>query len=155
MPNIFPSLTAPLVAPTTSPTGNRPVHWGGAPSFNFDLKEFDIKNGQIIMLNDVGAFIQWLRKSLITARFKFKIYWFRGHAGFGSDFPPLIGKPYNDTVKESVAVRFCREAIQFDSRIKSIPSITAVLQADYITVTISLIVMNGMELQFSQLWTVR
>lgn len=156
MPSIIPSLTSPVVAPSTTTNASRKVQWGGAPSLNFDTGEFDItQTGQLIMLNDAGALIQWIRKALITARYRFKIYYFRSNSGFGNELVPMLGKPYHDSIKENLAVKYTREAIEFDSRINTIKSITAVLQADVMMINVIIITTSGMELQFSQLWTVK
>lgn len=157
MPNLIPTLSSPaLTNPNTNTsTLTRKAVWGGAPLFNPETGEFLFDgSGNLVVGNGIQSLVQWIRKALATAQYRWKVYDTPSLGYFGSGLRSLIGKSYSDGVKVNLAKRFAREALIGDSRIASV-QVDAALNADQMFILIFVITRNGDRFELSQNWVVR
>jgi hypothetical protein len=154
MPNIVPSIDAPLVAPPRSnPASSSPTVWGVSPLFDFEKRRFiDDGMGDIVVGNDTQSALQYIRKALSTERFKWRGYKMPRLGFFGSEVPTLLGKSYAEEVKITLAGKFTREAIQYDSRIQGITNIQVTVIADQMYISFTVTFVNSKKLQFDTVW---
>lgn len=91
MPRIFPDYT-PIALPREQSVLDNPPVYGSSPVFDFDIGEFKLNPagssaGALFKTTGINTLIEWIRKTLVTPRFKHGIYpdW------YGSELENQIG----------------------------------------------------------------
>lgn len=101
----------------------------------------DLENGRIrSFIDDKEAIRQYIRKALMTARNRYLIY----DDYYGEEITDLIGQDLTQSLVQIEIPRLVREAIQYDDRIASIPSIDVQRQgSDGILITVTVEIVDG------------
>ncbi|MGM1023557.1 MAG: DUF2634 domain-containing protein [Bacillota bacterium] len=121
-----------VVAETTQPSKTY--------AFDFDSGEF---TGAFI--DDKEAIRQFIRKTLVTARYRFLIY----DRDYGSELETLLGADVTTEFLESEIPRIIQDALLYDERIDDVYDfdITREPGSDAVVVAFSVTTADGQELQ--------
>lgn len=82
------------------------------------------------MIDGQDAVIQFIRKSIITERGKWRIY----TDDYGCELPGLIGQDVTDGYIQSEIPRMVTESIDYDERILSVDNVTATRLGDTVNI---------------------
>ncbi len=111
----------------------------------------DFSNGVIGgFIDDDNALKQFIYKALITARSRFLIY----TDDYGSELEDLIGDSITPALFESEIKRIVYEALAYDDRIEDVTDITPVQQGDVLTISFTVVKVDGTQFDYSQEVTV-
>lgn len=107
--------------------------------YDFDLKEFVLKEGKLVIVEENEALAIWVRKALSTERYRYLAYtWDYGH-----EINRLIGSGYSKEYTLSEVVRYIRECILINPYIKDIENVDIVLEGELLKVTFKLLTIYG------------
>lgn len=79
-------------------------------TYAFDFEKGDFKrgpDGKVIILDRLGAYIQWCQKALLTKRYKHLAYTYV----YGQEYYTLIGSPISKEAIQLEVERMTREAL--------------------------------------------
>lgn len=116
MPNLFPIGEDIQAQVKTTDTFSN-VRFGKSWRFDFEKGEFVLTpTGKVAETSDVEAWLEWCRKALITARYRYPIY----SRDYGHEFDDLISRHLNKEGNESEIKRIVRETLMVDPRTASV-----------------------------------
>lgn len=98
--------------------------------WDFQKNEFILKDGKFIVVEGLEALNIWIRKALITERYRYLAY----TTDYGSEIESLVGKNYSKELTKSEIKRFLKEALEINPHIKGISDIDVLSHKDKITV---------------------
>jgi len=99
-------------------------------AWDFQKNEFILKDGKFIVVEGLEALNIWIRKALITERYRYLAY----TTDYGSEIESLVGKNYSKELTKSEIKRFLKEALKINPHIKGISDIDVLSYKDKITV---------------------
>lgn len=99
-------------------------------AWDFQKNEFILKDGNFIVVEGLEALNIWIRKALITERYRYLAY----TTDYGSEIESLVGKNYSKELTKSEIKRFLKEALEINPHIKGINDIDVLRYKDKITV---------------------
>lgn len=99
------------------------------PSLTYAIN-FDKEGAIHGMIDEQEAVIQFIRKSIITERGKWRIY----TDDYGCELPGLIGQDVTDGYIQSEIPRMVAEAIDYDERIMSVNNVRATRLGDAVNI---------------------
>jgi hypothetical protein len=149
---LIPQLNVPVIIPSISPKPIGDIKWGVAPIFNFEKNEFEFNpEGTLFVGDESETAIQWVRKALITGRFKYNAYNYR----FGNDLVSLIGQVSSTEVIVTQSKKFVQDALEHDSRIVQVKDYVASIVGDRLTATFTVEFITGKEEHFTSYWRIK
>jgi len=99
-------------------------------AWDFQKNEFILKDGKFVVVEGLEALNIWIRKALITERYRYLAY----TTDYGSEIESLVGKNYSKELTKSEIKRFLKEALEINPHIKGISDIDVLSYKDKITV---------------------
>ncbi|AVK49959.1 hypothetical protein AXY43_19330 [Clostridium sp. MF28] len=94
---------------------------GKSPSFNFELGDFNVKDGKVETVSKYEALKQWIQKTIRTDKNKYKIYNTNDSEKYGVDsLLDLIMSEYPLPYKQAQIQTIITEALLRNSDIKSV-----------------------------------
>lgn len=104
--------------------------------------KLDLENGRIEkQIDGAEAVRQYIRKALLTARNRYLIY----DDAYGEEIRDLIGYNLTPALMDVEIPRLVREAIEYDDRISSVPSVeVSRYNADSILITVTVETIEGL-----------
>lgn len=115
MPNLFPT-EGIQTQPETVETASE-VSFGKSWQFDFDKGEFVLTPaGKVAETSDVDAWLEWCRKALQTARYRYLVY----SRNYGQEFDALISRHLSREGNESEIKRITTETLMIDPRTASV-----------------------------------
>ncbi|WP_291578666.1 DUF2634 domain-containing protein [Clostridium sp. UBA6640] len=99
-------------------------------AWDFQKNEFILKDGKFVVVEGIEALNIWIRKALITERYRYLAY----TTDYGSEIESLVGKNYSKELTKSEIKRFLKEALEINPHIKGISDIDVLSYKDKITV---------------------
>lgn len=109
--------------------------------------KIDFENGRLGgFIDEKEALRQAVYKALITARERFLIY----TDEYGCEIEDLIGSSVTNAFIETEIPRILEEAIVYDDRIDSINDLTVNASGDTVTISFSVMDVNGEEITFEE-----
>lgn len=113
VPDLFPATDTTSVSLPTS----RQVQFGKSWRFDFDRGEFVLTpTGKVAEAQGASGWLEWCRKALMTARYRYLAYSRR----YGQEFEDLIGRHLGCEANESEIKRMVTECLMLDPRTASI-----------------------------------
>ncbi|MNH83622.1 hypothetical protein D3C87_451800 [compost metagenome] len=93
----------------------------------------DFDSGEITgrMIEGVEALRQFIRKAIITARYRYLIY----NGQYGCELDSLLGQDISQELLKSEITRVITEALSYDDRIEGVSRFQVVRRADELYVT--------------------
>lgn len=120
MPNLFPTEEVPATSELTEAQASQ-VQFGRSWKFDFDAGEFILTpTGKVQETEDVDAWLEWCRKALHTARYRYLIY----SRNYGHEFEDLIGRGLTREAIESEIKRIATECLMVDPRTAAVENFT-------------------------------
>ncbi|MFZ4454343.1 DUF2634 domain-containing protein [Salibacterium aidingense] len=108
----------------------------------------DFENGRIRRpIDGERAIRQFVRKTLMTERFRYAIY----SADHGSELESLIGANITDNLKNVEIPRLVREALVVDDRIADVTNFEVERDKDAVFVTFDVVTAAGFRVGFEQM----
>lgn len=103
--------------------------------------KIDLENGRIrTFIDDKEAILQYIRKALMTSRNRYLIY----NDFYGEEIRDLIGHNLTQQLMDVEIPRLVREAIIYDDRIDSVPSVIVTQYgSDGVLVAVTVELTNG------------
>lgn len=132
MPNLFPTETS--AALPESKTSR--VQFGKSWTFDFAAGDFNLTpTGKVAGSTEEEAWLEWCRKTLMTARYWFLIY----SRNYGQEFDDLISRHLTRAGNESEIKRIATETLKVDPRTKAVENFTFTWEGDqcYFTCEVS------------------
>jgi hypothetical protein len=129
MPNLFPldEDTSTETAETASK-----VSFGKSWRFDFENGEFVLTPaGKVTETSDVEAWLEWCKKALITARYRYLVY----SRNYGQEFDDLISRHLSRSANESEIKRIATEALMVDPRTASVNNFKFTWEGDTVYFT--------------------
>lgn len=126
MSNLFPTqvVTATSELPETQ---SRQIRSGKSWRFDFEAGEFVLTpTGKVVESQGVEAWLEWCKKALLTARYRFLVY-SRNH---GQEFEELISRHLTRAGNESEIRRIATECLMVDHRTASVENFTFTWEED-------------------------
>ena len=121
MPNLFPTSTVSDVSDFSNTDTGIQVNFGKSFKFDFEAGEFvTTPSGRFVVTTDVDAWIEWCRKALMTARYRFLVY----SRNYGHEFERLIGQGLTRKAIESEIKRMTKECLMADPRTADVKNFT-------------------------------
>lgn len=118
MADLFPTSTPTAPAQTASQTQ---VNFGSSFRFDFDAGEFLLTpSGRFLKTDSIDAWVEWCRKALMTARYRFLVY----SRDYGQEFESLLGKGLTRKAIESELKRMATECLMADPRTAEVKDFT-------------------------------
>lgn len=112
MPNLFPTREA-AAAPEISGAVSGPVKFGKSWRFDFDKGEFVLTpTGRVAESRGADAWLEWCRKALLTARYRFPVY----SRNYGQELEDLISRHLTRAGNESEIKRIATDCLMVDPR---------------------------------------
>jgi hypothetical protein len=94
---------------------------GKSPGFNFELGDFNVKDGKVEIVSKYEALKQWIQKTIRTDKNKYKIYNTNDSEKYGVDsLLDLIMSEYPLPYKQAQIQTIITEALLRNSDIKSV-----------------------------------
>lgn len=126
MPNLFPTETVnPLPEITGSGAGQ--ARFGRSWRFDFDNGDFVLTPaGRVAQCGDEEAWLEWCRKALMTARYRYLVY----SRNYGQEFDDLISRHLTRAGNESEIKRITTECLKVDPRTGSVDNFTFAWEGD-------------------------
>ncbi len=120
MPNLFPTEEVTATPEVTDTPANQ-VQFGRSWKFDFDAGEFVMTpTGKVQETEGVNAWLEWCRKALMTARYRYLIY----SRNYGQEFEELIGLGLTREAIESEIKRIATECLMVDPRTAAVENFT-------------------------------
>ncbi|CAH0305246.1 DUF2634 domain-containing protein [Priestia megaterium] len=110
--------------------------------------KIDFENGRLGgFIDETEALQQAVQKALITARERFLIY----TDEYGCEIEDLIGSSVTNAFIETEIPRVIEEALVYDDRIDSVNDLIVNASGDTVTISFSIMDVNGEEITFEEL----
>ncbi|OOB77423.1 MAG: hypothetical protein BEN18_10250 [Epulopiscium sp. Nuni2H_MBin001] len=98
-----------------------------------------ITNGDIVMLYGNDAIQTWCYKSLLTNRYRWRIY----SDNYGSEIESLIGQNYSKIYVQAECERYVKECLMINPYIKSITNVTMDFNKGLLEINCNLVTVYG------------
>lgn len=120
MPNLFPVKdVTPLPELNVTPANH--IQFGRSWRFDFDNGDFVLTpTGKVAEIQGVDAWLEWCKKALMTARYRFLVY----SRNYGQEFDDLISRHLNRAGNESEIKRIATECLMADPRTAAVDNFT-------------------------------
>jgi hypothetical protein len=129
MPNLFPIET---VTATPEETQASQVKFGRSWRFDFDAGEFAMTpTGGIAESRGTDAWLEWCKKALMTARYRYLVY----SRAYGQEFDDLISRHLTRAGNESEIKRIATECLMVDPRTAAVENFTFEWEGDAVYFT--------------------
>ena len=116
MPNLFPEADTTTTTTEEQETSTQ-VNFGRSFYFDFNEGEFiKTATGKLQELDDIDAWVEWCRKALKTARYRYLAY----TRSYGQEFEDLISRHLTREGNESEIKRLTTECLMLDPRTQSV-----------------------------------
>lgn len=135
MPNLFPTEEVTATPEVTEIPANQ-VQFGRSWKFDFEAGEFVLTpTGKVQETEDVDAWLEWCKKALQTARYRYLAY----SRNYGQEFEDLIGRHLTRAGNESEIKRIVTECLMVDPRTAAVENFTFTWEGDqcYFTCEVS------------------
>lgn len=133
--SIFPFIDATVADDTQATDLSTPREYG----FDFEQKEFILKDGKDVIVEGLEAIKTWIYKALLTKRYAYPVYsW-----DYGSEIEDLIGSGYSKAVVESEAKRYVEECLSINPYIKGIKDLITSFSGDDLSIEFTVITDYG------------
>ncbi|HOV80184.1 MAG TPA: DUF2634 domain-containing protein, partial [Bacillota bacterium] len=112
------------------------VKFGRSWRFDFDAGEFVMTpTGRVAEIRDTDAWLEWCKKALQTARYRYLVY----SRNYGQEFDDLIGRHLTRAGNESEIKRIVTECLMVDPRTAAVENFTFRWEGDqcYFTCEVS------------------
>lgn len=111
-----------------------------APTQPTKTYALDIDNGKLGgIIDGEQAIRQFIRKAVITARFRFLIY----DDQYGCELEDLIGQDVPFELLETEIPRVIREALIYDDRVQNVYNFTVLREGDRLYIVFTVALVNG------------
>lgn len=145
MPNLFPTENTDPVMELPEAQASQ-VKFGQSWRFDFDAGEFVTgPTGKIVETLGIDAWVEWCKKALRTARYRYPIY----SRNYGAEFEDLIGRGLAKDATESEIKRMATEALMVDQRTNSVGDFTFNWRDDAVYFTCTVTTAQGEQAQVS------
>ncbi len=119
MPDLFPAANSNITNITSNNVTQ--VTFGQSFKFDFEAGEFvTTPSGRFVETVNVDAWVEWCRKALMTARYRFLAY----SRDYGQEFERLIGQGFTRKANESEIKRMAKECLMADPRTADVKNFT-------------------------------
>lgn len=110
-------------------------------AFDLEKNEFKLRNGKHYLVSGNEALKIWVKKALMTERFRYDAY----SNGYGSELESLIGAVLTNSERQSEIKRMIIEALMVNPYIVSIDNIEIVFDGSKLIANIELTSIYGKE----------
>lgn len=129
MPNLFP---LDEDTSTKAVENDSKASFGKSWRFDFENGEFVLTSaGKVAETSDVEAWLEWCKKALITARYRYLVY----SRSYGQEFDDLISRHLSRSANESEIKRIVTEALMVDPRTASVNNFAFTWEGDTVYFT--------------------
>lgn len=137
MPNLFPEGETNTSEVSTQASQ---VQFGKSWRFDFETGDFVLTpTGKVAESQDVDAWLEWCKKALMTARYRYLVYG-RGH---GHEFEDLIRRNLDRKGNESEIRRIATETLMVDPRTAGVENFSFTWDGDTVYFTCDVISARG------------
>jgi hypothetical protein len=127
MPNLFPTEQVTAV-PELPEDQISQVKFGRSWRFDFDTGDFVLTPaGSVQETVGVDAWLEWCKKALMTARYRYLVY----GRNYGQEFDELISRHLSRAGNESEIKRIVTECLMVDPRTAAVENFTFQWENDY------------------------
>lgn len=131
MPNLFPTEEV-TTTPELPEAQTSQVQFGRSWRFDFDAGEFVLTpTGRVAESRDTDAWLEWCRKALHTARYRYLIY----SRNYGHEFEDLIGRGLTQEAIKSEIKRIVTECLMVDPRTAAVENFSFEWEGDTVKFT--------------------
>ncbi len=126
MANLYPTTTSTTTTELPE-TQTSQVQFGKSWRFDFDSGDFVLTPaGRVAGCGDEEAWLEWCRKALMTARYRYLVY----SRNYGQEFDDLISRHLTRAGNESEIKRIATECLMVDPRTEAVESFTFTWEGD-------------------------